>query len=70
MLDTDSILGTTLWCRTATGAAGPGAISWYDHHLRPDPNVGKGRRHCLKNSAQNAMFDSSFCTLEWLDIGG
>ena len=41
MLDTDSTLGTTLWC-TANGAAGPGAISWYDHHLRPDPNVGKG----------------------------
>ena len=40
MLDTDSTLGTTLWC-TANGAAGPGAISWYDHHLRPDPNGGE-----------------------------
>ena len=30
----------------------------------------KAQLDCLNTSAQNAMFDSSFCTLEWLDIGG
>ena len=54
MLRTDSrMFQFFLWVQPFEARAwsgwSAGAISWYDHHLRPNPDVGKGWRHgCLK----------------------